>query len=137
MLNINLKIEAKNSWVIDNVLEIGDDLPRSKELKMFYDIFEDCFLKQFLKMKESKRIKKNFYFKSSMTKKQNKLRLKFFKLSDSLIYLESKIEYLKKPFPNQDATSNIKLLESQMERIREIIISVKEELNNSYFGIIN
>lgn len=134
-LNINLKIEAKSSYVIDNVLITLGDLPRSEELKMYYHVFEDCFLKKFLIIKQSKKMKREYYFKKSLPEKQNKLRMKFFRLSDSLIYIDKKIEYLKRPFPNQETSNEIKLLESQKERIDQIINLLRKEISNIYFGI--
>lgn len=134
MLNINLKIEAKKGYIIDNVFITFEDMPRSQELKMYYLVFEDCFLKQFLIPKESKRIKRNFYYKSSMTAEQNKLRLKLYKLSDSLIYIEKKIDYLKKPFPNQETSKKIKDLENQIKRIEKIMKIVKDKIMNVYFN---
>lgn len=135
MLNINLKIEAKKGYIIDNVFITFEDMPRSQELKMYYLVFEDCFLKDFLIPKESKRMKRNFDYKSSLTVKQNKLRLKVSKLGNSLIYIDKKIDYLRKPFPNQDTSNQIKLLESQSERINEIIKKFKDEIQNIFFGI--
>ena len=70
MLNINLKIEAKKGYVIDNVFITFGDMPRCQELKMYYRVFEDCFLKKYLIPKESKKLKRNVYYISSMTAKQ-------------------------------------------------------------------
>ena len=133
MLNINLKIEAKKGYVIDNVFITYQDMPISEEFKLFYQIFEDCFSKQYLKRKESKRMKINFDYKSSLTAKQNNLRFKIFKMDNSLIYIDKKIEYLKKPFPNQNTSNQIKLLESQIERIKKILTLNREKLHNTYF----
>ena len=137
MLNINLKIEAKNSWVLDNVLEIGDDLPRSEELKMFYDIFEDCFLKKHLQIKESKRMKKDEKYNPNLSKEENKLRLKKTKHSDSIFYLNNKIAFLEKPFPNEDNKEKIRLLTLQIERISEIYFLTKKKISDLYFNQTN
>ena len=44
MLNINLKIEAKKGYVINDKLFFFLDMSRSKELKLIYQVFEEIFL---------------------------------------------------------------------------------------------
>ena len=40
MLNINLKIETKNIYVINNELITFSDMPRSEEIKLYYQVFK-------------------------------------------------------------------------------------------------
>lgn len=133
MLNINLKIEAKNSYVINNELITFYDMPRSKEIKLYYQVFENCFLENYLRKKESKNIKKNLILNSHKTKRQNELSLKISKLCNSQIYINKKILLLKNPFPNEDVYNKRLKLEAQIERINTIIESMKDELFSIYF----
>lgn len=133
MLNINLKIEAKNSYVINNELITFYDMPRSKEIKLYYQVFENCFLKNYLHKKESKKIKKNLILNSHKTKRQNELSLKISKLCNSQIYINKKILLLKNPFPNEDVYNKRLKLEAQIERINTIIESMKDEFFSIYF----
>ena len=54
MLIINLKIETKNSYVIDNKFITFYDMPRREEIKLYYQIFEECFLEKYLRKKNIK-----------------------------------------------------------------------------------
>lgn len=133
MLNINLKIETKNSYVINNELITFSDMPRSEEIKLYYQVFEDCFLEKYLRKKESKKLKRRLILNSHKTKRQNELSLKISKLCDSQIYINKKILLLKNPFPNEDVYVKRLKLEAQIERISIIIESMKDELFSIYF----
>ncbi|WP_026715215.1 hypothetical protein [Flavobacterium daejeonense] len=133
-LNINLKIEAKSSYVIDNTLITLGDLPRSEELKMYYSVFEDCFLKKFVLIKESKKMKRSYYFKNSLPEKINLMRIKFFRMSDSLIYLNKKIEKLENFNEKKENSNEINKLELQVERIINVMDNVKNKIDKFYFS---
>ena len=91
MLNINLKIETKNIYVINNELITFSDMPRSEEIKLYYQVFEDCFLEKYLRKKESKKLKRRLILNLYKTKRQNELSLKISKLCNSQIYINKKI----------------------------------------------
>lgn len=133
MLNINLKIETKNSYVINNELITFSDMRRSEEIKLYYQVFEDCFLEKYLRKKESKKLKRRLILNSYKTKRQNELSLKISKLCNSKIYINKKILLLKNPFPNEDVCVKRLKLEAQIERISTIIESMKDELFSIYF----
>ena len=59
MLNINLKIEAKKGYVINDKLFFFLDMSRSKELKLIYQVFEETFLIKYQVRKLSKRSRRN------------------------------------------------------------------------------
>ncbi len=133
MLNINLKIETKNIYVINNELITFSDMPRSEEIKLYYQVFEDCFLEKYLRKKESKKLKRRLILNLYKTKRQNELSLKISKLCNSQIYINKKILLLKNPFPNEDVYAKRLKLEAQIERISTIIESMKDELFSIYF----
>ena len=133
MLNINLKIETKNIYVINNELITFSDMPRSEEIKLYYQVFEDCFLEKYLRKKESKKLKRRLILNPHQTKRQNELSLKISKLCNSQIYINKKILLLKNPFPNEDVYAKRLKLEAQIERISTIIESMKDELFSIYF----
>ena len=133
MLNINLKIETKNIYVINNELITFSDMPRSEEIKLYYQVFEDCFLEKYLQKKESKKLKRRLILNLYKTKRQNELSLKISKLCNSQIYINKKILLLKNPFPNEDVYAKRLKLEAQIERISTIIESMKDELFSIYF----
>ncbi len=133
MLNINLKIETKNIYVINNELITFSDMPRSEEIKLYYQVFEDCFLEKYLRKKESKKLKRRLILNLYKTKRQNELSLKISKLCNSQIYINKKILLLKNPFPNEDVYTKRLKLEAQIERISTIIESMKDELFSIYF----
>ncbi|SHH86877.1 hypothetical protein SAMN05444481_13623 [Flavobacterium frigidimaris] len=133
MLNINLKIETKNSYVIDNKFITFSDMPRSEEIKLYYQIFEDCFLEKYLRKKESKKLKRKVILNSYKNERQNELSLKISKLCNSQIYINKKISLLKNPFPSEDVYIKRLKLEAQTERISAIIESMKDELFSIYF----
>lgn len=133
MLNINLKIETKNIYVINNELITFSDMPRSEEIKLYYQVFEDCFLEKYLRKKESKKLKRRLILNLYKTKRQNELSLKISKLCNSQIYINKKILLLKNPFPNEDVYVKRLKLEAQIERISTIIESMKDELFSIYF----
>ena len=133
MLNINLKIETKNIYVINNELITFYDMPRSEEIKLYYQVFEDCFLEKYLRKKESKKLKRRLILNLYKTKRQNELSLKISKLCNSQIYINKKILLLKNPFPNEDVYAKRLKLEAQIERISTIIESMKDELFSIYF----
>lgn len=133
MLNINLKIETKNIYVINNELITFSDMPRSEEIKLYYQVFEDCSLEKYLRKKESKKLKRRLILNLYKTKRQNELSLKISKLCNSQIYINKKILLLKNPFPNEDVYTKRLKLEAQIERISTIIESMKDELFSIYF----
>ena len=133
MLNINLKIETKNIYVINNELITFSDMPRSEEIKLYYQVFEDCFLEKYLRKKESKKLKRRLILNLYKTKRQNELSLKISKLCNSQIYINKKILLLKNPFPHEDVYAKRLKLEAQIERISTIIESMKDELFSIYF----
>lgn len=133
MLNINLKIETKNIYVINNKLITFSDMPRSEKIKLYYQVFEDCFLEKYLRKKESKKLKRRLILNLYKTKRQNELSLKISKLCNSQIYINKKILLLKNPFPNEDVYAKRLKLEAQIERISTIIESMKDELFSIYF----
>lgn len=133
MLNINLKIETKNIYVINNELITFSDMPRSEEIKLYYQVFEDWFLEKYLRKKESKKLKRRLILNLYKTKRQNELSLKISKLCNSQIYINKKILLLKNPFPNEDVYTKRLKLEAQIERISTIIESMKDELFSIYF----
>ena len=133
MLNINLKIKKKNIYVINNELITFSDMPRSEEIKLYYQVFEDCFLEKYLRKKESKKLKRRLILNLYKTKRQNELSLKISKLCNSQIYINKKILLLKNPFPNEDVYTKRLKLEAQIERISTIIESMKDELFSIYF----
>lgn len=133
MLNINLKIETKNIYVINNELITFSDMPRSEEIKLYYQVFKDCFLEKYLRKKESKKLKRRLILNLYKTKRQNELSLKISKLCNSQIYINKKILLLKNPFPNEDVYTKRLKLEAQIERISTIIESMKDELFSIYF----
>jgi hypothetical protein len=119
--------------VIDNVLITFSDMTRSEELKLYYLVFEECFLKEFKKIKFSKRSRISFECKSSLSKKQNKLLYKFPKLCESTIYLEKKISFLSCCFCTDNVEGEKLKLEAQLSRIKDLINLTKEKLSTSYF----
>ena len=133
MLNINLKIETKNIYVINNELITFSDMPRSEEIKLYYQVFEDCFLEKYLRKKESKKLKRRLILNLYKTKRQNELSLKISMLCNSQIYINKKILLLMNPFPNEDVYAKRLKLEAQIERISTIIESMKDELFSIYF----
>lgn len=133
MLNINLKIEAKKGYVINDKLFFFLDMSRSKELKLIYQVFEETFLIKYQVTKLSKRSRRNTEFKSYMSKRQNELSLKISKLSESKMYIDNKISILEYPFPNEEVSENKKLLKNQSEKINELIILFQDEIRSIYF----
>ena len=133
MLNINLKIEAKKGYVINDKLFFFLDMSRSKELKLIYQVFEETFLIKYQVIKLSKRSRRNTEFKSYMSKRQNELSLKISKLSQSKMYIDNKISILEYPFPDEEVSEKKKLLKNQSEKINELIILLQDEIRRIYF----
>lgn len=133
MLNINLKIEAKKGYVINDKLFFFLDMSRSKELKLIYQVFEETFLIKYQVRKLSKRSRRNTEFKSYMSKRQNELSLKISKLSQSKMYIDNKISILEYPFPDEEVSEKKKLLKNQSEKINELIILFQDEIRSIYF----
>lgn len=133
MLNINLKIEAKKGYVINDKLFFFLDMSRSKELKLIYQVFEETFLIKYQVRKLSKRSRRNKEFKSYMSKRQNELSLKISKLSQSKMYIDNKFSILEYPFLNEEVSEKKKLLKNQSEKINELIILFQDEIRSIYF----
>ena len=133
MLNINLKIEAKKGYVINDKLFFFLDMSRSKELKLIYQVFEETFLIKYQVRKLSKRSRRNTEFKSYMSKRQNELSLKISKLSQSKMYIDNKISILEYPFPDEEVSEKKKLLKNKSEKINELIILFQDEIRSIYF----
>ena len=133
MLNINLKIEAKKGYIINDKLFFFLDMSRSKELKLIYQVFEETFLIKYQVRKLSKRSRRNTEFKSYMSKRQNELSLKISKLSQSKMYIDNKISILEYPFPDEEVSEKKKLLKNQSEKINELIILFQDEIRSIYF----
>ncbi len=133
MLNINLKIEAKKGYVINDKLFFFLDMSRSKELKLIYQVFEETFLIKYQVRKLSKRSRRNTEFKSYMSKRQNELSLKISKLSQSKMYIDNKISILEYPFPDEEVSEKKKLIKNQSEKINELIILFQDEIRSIYF----